>query len=423
MSSLVEIIRANKQGEKCGVYSICSANLLVLEASILQAKKDNTAVLIEATSNQVNQYGGYTGMQPADFRDYVFAIARDLDFPQENIWLGGDHLGPNCWQHEPAAEAMEKSRELIRAYVAAGFSKIHLDASMSCAGDPVPLTDEVVAHRAANLCKVAEETAAECFEQNPLVYVIGTEVPVPGGEAEEIEGIHVTTPERAAYTLDCHEKVFIENGLKNAWQRVIGLVVQPGVEFDHTSVIDYERTKSQQLSHFVKNVPNIVFEAHSTDYQSPEAYVDLVQDHFAILKVGPQLTFAMREAVYALAHIEDTLIPESERSHIRAVMEDEMLTHPDNWQKYYSGDEDVRRFARTFSYSDRIRYYWGAEGVEVALSRLLDNLENKEIPMPVISQYLPEQYWAIRRGNIVNSPRSLIHHRIMQVTEIYAKAC
>ncbi|MET4696748.1 D-tagatose-bisphosphate aldolase, class II, non-catalytic subunit [Endozoicomonas lisbonensis] len=423
MESLTEIIKANKQGQKCGVYSVCSANRLVLEAAILQAKKDNTALLIEATSNQVNQYGGYTGMLPENFRDYVFDIAADLDFPRELIWLGGDHLGPNCWQSEPADQAMDKSRALIRAYVAAGFTKIHLDASMSCADDPVPLSDEMVARRAADLCTVAEQTAIECFGQSQLVYVIGTEVPVPGGEAEDIKTIHVTTPERASHTLDCHRNIFNDSGLQQVWDRVVGLVVQPGVEFDHTTVIDYERTKAKPLSQFIKDVPGIAFEAHSTDYQAPEAYADLVEDHFAILKVGPQLTFAMREAIYSLAHIEDLLIPESERSHICSVMEDEMLTHPENWEKYYSGNEDDLRMFRIFSYSDRIRYYWGSESVEAALNKLLGNLDNKEIPMPVISQYLPDQYQAIRKGEIHNNPRSLIHHRIMQVTSNYAKAC
>lgn len=109
----------------------------------------------------MNQFGGYTGMQPADFRDFVYNIARTVGFPAERIILGGDHLGPNCWQDEPAAVAMEKSIDLIKAYVAAGFSKIHLDASMSCADDPVPLDHGVVAERAARLCQAAEETASD----------------------------------------------------------------------------------------------------------------------------------------------------------------------------------------------------------------------------------------------------------------------
>ncbi len=109
-------------------------------------------MLIEATSNQVNQFGGYTGMTPADFREFVFTIADKVGFARERIILGGDHLGPNCWQQENADAAMEKSVELVKEYVRAGFSKIHLDASMSCAGDPIPLAPETVAERAAVLC-------------------------------------------------------------------------------------------------------------------------------------------------------------------------------------------------------------------------------------------------------------------------------
>ncbi|WP_179128677.1 class II D-tagatose-bisphosphate aldolase non-catalytic subunit, partial [Salmonella enterica] len=96
-----------------------------------------------------------------------------------------------CWQNEPADTAMEKSVELIKAYVAAGFSKIHLDASMSCADDPTPLDPMVVAKRAALLCQAAETTATD-EQKRHLTYVIGTEVPVPGGEASAINAVHVT---------------------------------------------------------------------------------------------------------------------------------------------------------------------------------------------------------------------------------------
>ncbi|PJE78282.1 D-tagatose-1,6-bisphosphate aldolase subunit KbaZ [invertebrate metagenome] len=423
MSGLIEIIKRHKQGASCGVYSVCSANRLVLEAAILQAKKNDSGVLIEATSNQVNQFGGYTGMNPAAFREYVYGIADELRFPIENIWLGGDHLGPNCWQDEPVEAAMDKSRQLIKSYVAAGFNKIHLDTSMSCQGDPLVLDDERVAERAADLCQVAEATAIECFGQSRLLYVVGTEVPVPGGETEEISGIHITTPERAGYTLDYHRRVFAASNLQDAWLRVIGLVVQPGVEFDHTSVIDYQPEKAVELSRFIENVPHIVFEAHSTDYQTPDAYKALVHDHFAILKVGPQLTFAMREALYSLADMEEALVPAADRSHIREVMEKEMLASPGYWNRYYGGTDEEQCFSRTYSYSDRIRYYWNTEAADRALMILLGNFQNRLIPMPLISQYLPDQYRAIRRGSIKGDARSLIHHRIMQVMEDYAIVC
>lgn len=118
-----EIISRHKAGEQIGICSVCSAHPLVIESALRFDLNSGNKVLIEATSNQVNQFGGYTGMKPADFRDFVYGIAQEVGFPRERLILGGDHLGPNCWQNEPADTAMEKSVELIKAYVAAGLAK------------------------------------------------------------------------------------------------------------------------------------------------------------------------------------------------------------------------------------------------------------------------------------------------------------
>ena len=88
-------------------------------------------------------------------------------------------------------------------------------------------------------------------------------------------------------------------------------MVQPGVEFDHQAVIDYQRDATAELRHVLDTEHNLVFEAHSTDYQRPAQLRELVEDHWAILKVGPALTFAMREALFALAHIESELVAPS----------------------------------------------------------------------------------------------------------------
>lgn len=109
-----EIISRHKAGEQIGICSVCSAHPLVIESALRFDLNSGNKVLIEATSNQVNQFGGYTGMKPADFRDFVYGIAQEVGFPRERLILGGDHLGPNCWQNEPAAAAMEKSVELIK---------------------------------------------------------------------------------------------------------------------------------------------------------------------------------------------------------------------------------------------------------------------------------------------------------------------
>ena len=134
VSQFVKILEGNKNGNGLGIYSICSAQPVVLKASMLQAKKDNS-IIIESTSNQVDQYGGYTGMIPSDFVSFVYRLADEVDFNKNDILLGGDHLGPNTWQNENLPDAMEKALVLIEDYVKAGYQKIHLDASMFCADD------------------------------------------------------------------------------------------------------------------------------------------------------------------------------------------------------------------------------------------------------------------------------------------------
>lgn len=423
MKTLFEIVLANRQGNKRGLYSVCCAQPHIIEAAMAQAKTDDSIILIEATANQVNQFGGYTGMQPEDFVKFIESIAKRIEFPMERVILGGDHLGPVCWADEPYESARLKSEQLIEAYVKAGFKKIHLDTSMPCEGDALELSDEVVAERAANLCMVAEKTARQTFGLSDICYVVGTEVPPPGGAKEEINTLEVTPCSRVAKTFESHQLAFSEQGLNDAWQRVIALVVQPGVEFDHTQVFDFDNSKVAELSNYIQTVPNIVFEAHSTDYQKPQAYIDLVASHFAILKVGPQLSFAMREAVFALSHIEEHLLSAENRSNIREVFETEMLSNPKYWDKFYSGDQEATKLLRKFSYSDRIRYYWNTPAVEQAFEKLLVNFKEKTIPLPLISQYFPEQYHDIRDGKLSANANRLILNKIQTVLKLYAQAC
>ncbi|KPH94494.1 tagatose-bisphosphate aldolase [Pseudoalteromonas porphyrae] len=423
MTILQQLIAANKRGEKQGIYAVCSAHPLVLEAAILQAKQDSSYLLIEATANQVNQFGGYTGMLPTDFIAFVEQLATEQGFAVDKLILGGDHLGPVCWCDEDAGSAMQKAEQLIAGYVAAGFKKIHLDTSMRCADDDAILADETVAIRAAQLCAVAEKTAVDTFGHSDLVYVIGTEVPPPGGADEHIDTLAVTQTAHVASTLALHHDAFLQLGLSSAWQRVVGLVVQPGVEFDNTQVFDYDSSKAQQLKQYITTVEGIAFEAHSTDYQTSVAYQQLVNDHFAILKVGPELTFALREALFALSHIEDALIGTEQCSHLRTVVDADMQQFPKNWQRFYQVEQSLQQLYRRFSFSDRIRYYWGQQGNQNAVETLFSNLQKQSIPLPLLSQYMPLQYLAVRNKTLQNNPKSLVLHHIMQVTSRYADAC
>jgi len=420
---LTKMVEQHKRGKANGIYAVCSAHPIVLEAAISYAHANHTPLLIEATSNQVDQFGGYTGMTPADFRSFVCRLADSLDFSQDMLILGGDHLGPNRWQNLPAEQAMANADDLIKSYVAAGFKKIHLDCSMSCANDPVPLTDEIVAERAARLAKVAEETCMAHFGESDLVYVIGTEVPVPGGAHETLTDLAVTTPDAARATLQAHYHAFEKHGLEGIWPRIIALVVQPGVEFDHTHIIDYQPQKAVALSKMVEDYDTLVFEAHSTDYQTPQSLRQLVIDHFAILKVGPALTFALREALFSLAAIEEELLPAKACSGLRHVLESVMLDRPEYWQSHYHGDGNARRLARGYSYSDRVRYYWPDSQIDEAFERLVRNLADDPIPLPLISQYLPLQYVKVREGDLSATPRELIINHIQDILQQYHCAC
>ncbi|KEL78137.1 tagatose-bisphosphate aldolase subunit KbaZ [Citrobacter freundii] len=417
------MVEQHKRGKANGIYAVCSAHPIVLEAAIRYAHANHTPLLIEATSNQVDQFGGYTGMTPADFRSFVCRLADSLDFSQDMLILGGDHLGPNRWQNLPAEQAMANADDLIKSYVAAGFKKIHLDCSMSCANDPVPLTDEIVAERAARLAKVAEETCMAHFGESDLVYVIGTEVPVPGGAHETLTDLAVTTPDAARATLQAHYHAFEKHGMEGIWPRIIALVVQPGVEFDHTHIIDYQPQKAVALSKMVEDYDTLVFEAHSTDYQTPQSLRQLVIDHFAILKVGPALTFALREALFSLAAIEEELLPAKACSGLRHVLESVMLDRPEYWQSHYHGDGNARRLARGYSYSDRVRYYWPDSQIDEAFERLVRNLADDPIPLPLISQYLPLQYVKVREGDLSATPRELIINHIQDILQQYHCAC
>jgi len=423
MTLIRNLIDRHKSGEAIGVTSVCSAHPLVIEATFAHAlRTDAPVVLIEATSNQVNQDGGYTGMVPADFRSFVEGIAAGAGFPLDRLVLGGDHLGPNAWTALPADKAMAKAEIMVADYVRAGFRKIHLDCSMSCADDLVPLPERTIAERAARLCRAAEDAYRGDPADAP-VYVIGTEVPVPGGAAEDLETLAVTTREAALTTLDMHRTLFRESGLEDAWERVIATVVQPGVEFDHMKVVDYRPEAATALSAAIVPVEHIVFEAHSTDYQTAPALAALVRDHFAILKVGPGVTFALREALWALDAIERETVKAPRRANLRDVAIARMKAEPGNWQRYYHETDAALDLQLQFSLSDRIRYYWPDAEIAAVQARLFANLRDQPAPLPLLSQYLPVAYAAVRAGHATLDPKDLVVAHIGATLDAYHGAC
>lgn len=410
MSIVHDLIARNRAGEAIGLPCFCTANEHVLRAVLAYAKQTGFPTVIEATCNQVNQFGGYTGMTAADFMAWLGEMAAEAGVPMDQLILGGDHLGPNVWKNEPLDVAMEKSRELVKSYVQAGFKKIHLDTSMACGGEPNPSFAQI-AERAADLCAVAEAHAPNPEE---LFYIIGTEVPIPGGETEEPDALDVTSVDRFRDTIQTHRDAWSARGLDAAWSRIVSVVTQPGVDFGHTSIYPFVPEKAQPLSDAILTEEGLTFEAHSTDYQSTGALANLVTNHFFFLKVGPELTFRFREAVWALSSVEDQLDVESP-SNIRGVFNDQMNAQPEYWQGYYSGSEEELRILKTYSYSDRIRYYWSDKKVAAALDGLIESLQVNPVPQTLISQ----AFMGLEFGEMPDCPKALIEQHVQRCVRRY----
>lgn len=419
-----EIVRLQKEGIPRGICSICSANSFVIEAALEQALNDDRPVLIESTCNQVNQFGGYTAMTPQDFVKYVYDIAISINFPLKRIIFGGDHLGPHPWKGEHSRAAMKKACELVKQYVSAGFTKIHIDASMHLADDPgdrtLPLDPALVAERDANICSVAEESSGE-----DLVYVIGTEVPTPGGTLNVLESPLITEVSDFKETIELSQEAFIKKGLSDAWKQVIAVVVQLGAEFGSHTIHEFQPEKTRKLCNALKEFPDFVFEAHSTDYQMETCLKQMVENGIAILKVGPCLTFTMREAIFLLCYIEKELLKIHlgfQASNLIEALDDAMMKNPVHWENYYHGSDEELQFARKYSFSDRSRYYWSNPNVQRALCLLFSNLEVLGIPLTLISQFFPKQYSKIRNGSLKNTPKSLIKDKVNDILKVYSYA-
>ena len=222
-------------------------------------------------------------------------------------------------------------------------------------------------------------------------------------------------------TVKTFEAAFRQEGLDEAWDNVIAVVVQPGVEEKDSGCTEYDREKARELMASISDFPNLVFEGHSTDYQTKIKLRELVEDGVGILKVGPGLTFAMREGLFALARIEEEMLYGTAvaPSRLIEILDEAMLSDGKYWRKHYRGTDLELRLKRKYSFSDRCRYYMRTPAVEAAKERLIENLRTLGIPLNLLSQFMPIQYTKVREGVLENDPVALIEDRIMNTIDEY----
>jgi len=195
------------------------------------------------------------------------------------------------------------------------------------------------------------------------------------------------------------------------------------VEEKDAGCTEYDRDKAVDLMAAIKEYPALMFEGHSTDYQTKYKLRELVKDGVGILKVGPGLTQALREGLFALAYAEKELYAdrEDEQSHFMEVLDEAMLADPKYYQKYYYGTDAEIALKRKFSFSDRCRYYLPQPQVQAAIDKLFANFKDG-VPLNLLSQFMPIQYEKVREGTLKNNPKLLVFDRVANAIDIYLYA-
>jgi len=410
---LLELCEGRRQGRPRALPAVCSAHPLVLRAAMDEVLSAGGPLLVEASGNQVNPLGGYTGLTPEGYRTFVLGLAAEAGFDPSRLIFGGDRLGPGPWRVQPAAQAMAKAGSLVQACVAAGFRKLHLDTAVACGGDGTAVAPETAARRAASLCLLAEQTWHEHPDGHPPVYVLGVDAP---GES----GPRVTPVPEVHRALVLFREALAQEGAAGAWERVVALSVQPGVAFSETTVHPYDRKKARPLAKAIAGRRPWMFEAHGADYQHPGVLRDLVEDGAGILKVGPWLTFACREALFALEDVARELNGGGPSIELRVVLDRAMRKDPVHWKDHHHGPD--RSYTRLFSYRDRSRYYWTDPEVEAEVERLLAATAGP-LPSQLLSRHLPMALDAVLDGELEPNGRAIVLHAVRRVFGHYVAAC
>lgn len=357
---LLQIVRAVRQQIGPAIPAVASVLPDVIAAGLRQAREHGLPALIEAPAEEVNQFGGHSGLTPADFAALVQDVAHSHGLDAVPLILGADGLGPGLWPGLDPSAAMTHAERMVADFAAAGFNRLQFHA--------------LDAPGIARLVSVAETHAPP---RHPPVYAL----PAGGDPASS-----VTSPEDLAEALTRHEAAFAEADLAGAWRRVHTMSVRFGMGFTPAHVERFDIEQPDQLSAVLRDHDRIALEAEAVDYQSARVCADLTRRNVAVLKLGPSLSFAWREALYGLSHVHAW----SEGGpHISERMEALMLADPAMWQQDGRGPAGHSRLLRHFGFTDRIRHYWSKAGAELAA--LCDSMEASGLHLPLLLQYLPPE--------------------------------
>ena len=350
----------NELIKKYAMPSFCTANEEVIKIILLYCKIYNLPCLIECTSNQVNQFGGYIKKTPKEFSNLIFKIARTIKLNKKNIFLGGDHLGPLPWNNKNSNLAIKNSIELINNYISNKFCKIHIDTSVQCKNDKV-FNSQIKFDRTKKILK-----KIKLKKKSNIFYVVGSEVPISGSDKKKL------LKPTSIYTIKKDSNIFSELLFKKSCKKKnFGLVIEVGMKYMDKYIQKPNLKNFLQKKNFsLKN--NFIYEAHSTDFQSINTLKKLVNNNFKFLKVGPELTYLYSRSLLLMQKIEKHFI-EKNKSNFNENLIQEMLKNNKYWINFYEKN-NYNQFLN--SKYDRSRYYLGTKKVKNSIGKLRLNINN-----------------------------------------------
>ncbi len=351
-------MKIDKIIKKKALPSFCTSNIEVIKSILFFCHNKKLPCLIECTSNQVNQHGGYTNKTPKKFIKEIFNLSKKIKFNSKKLFLGGDHLGPLPWKKKNKTIAIKNSISLINDYLKQNFCKIHVDTSIKCRDDKY-IDSDIIFERTSDILN--NPSIKKKIKDKFLI--VGTEVPLSGsGDDKKIVKTNKKQIETEVFKF---KQILDKLSLKN---KSFGLVIEPGMKYMHFSITkpnfsDFSNKKN------ISKKNKFVYEAHSTDYQPEKILKQLVKNNFKFLKVGPELTYNYSKSLFFMENVEKKNKLKS--SKIKKVIFSSMLKNPKYWKSYY---ETKNPKLLLNSKLDRMRYYFDTKPVINSIKNLKKNI-------------------------------------------------
>ena len=396
----------NKSILKHSLPSFCSSNFDVLKSIMIFAKYQNFPVLIESTSNQVNQYGGYSGLKPFQFEKKIRRLAKFIKLNNKSLMIGGDHLGPLPWKDLDEATAMKNSKKLVKDCLKAKYEKIHIDTAIICRGEK-----KIDRHTVIQRCdEILSVFSKKDFDN--VFLVIGTEVPFAGG-GHAIKS-SPTTFESIKEEIDLYSTI-----LKK--KKKFALVIEPGIGFGNFSVIQAKlKNFGKRLIFSKKN--NFVYEAHSSDYQKISSLKKLVKNNFKFLKIGPELTYFYAKSIFKMEEFEKKSY-KNNFSNIKNIILKEMKNNNSYWIDYYKAKKKKLDNLKFNSYLDRLRYYWSSKNILNSKKKLFININKINKKKFIRYTDFKEKDLILKEKLKLNNSEFIIYKSIEPILKRYYSAC